>query len=50
MQEKRQKCTVYARVCGFITPLDNWNKGKRQEYNDREMFNVSERIKHQKTK
>ncbi len=41
MSEKcQQKTEVYARVCGFFRPVQQWNKGKREEYNDRVTFNV----------
>jgi ribonucleoside-triphosphate reductase len=33
-----QKCLVYSRVCGFITPTHLWNKGKRSEYRQRREF------------
>ena len=35
---ERTKCEIYSRVVGFITPLDNWNKGKKEEYKDRVTF------------
>ncbi|TDX52467.1 anaerobic ribonucleoside-triphosphate reductase [Orenia marismortui] len=33
--KKRTKCQIYSRVVGFITPLENWNIGKREEFKDR---------------
>lgn len=36
---------VYSRVCGYHRPVKNWNKGKRQEFEDRKMFDV-EQAKH----
>ncbi len=38
MEEQRQKCEVYSRVCGYIRPVDQWNPGKQAEYNDKVMF------------
>jgi len=29
---------VYARIVGYYRSVRNWNKGKREEYNDRLMF------------
>lgn len=26
---------VYSRVCGFFRPVQQWNKGKREEYRQR---------------
>ena len=36
----RTKCEVYSRVVGFITPLANWNKGKKEEYKDRTEYEL----------
>lgn len=30
-----QKTEVYSRVVGYIRPVEQWNKGKRQEFSDR---------------
>ena len=35
MEEKRTKCEVYSRVVGVLTPVSQWNKGKKEEFNDR---------------
>ncbi|WP_041605913.1 anaerobic ribonucleoside-triphosphate reductase [Halothermothrix orenii] len=35
MEKKRQKCEVYSRVVGFLTPVSQWNKGKKEEFKDR---------------
>ena len=36
---ERQKCVVYSRVVGYLSPVDQWNKGKKAEYNDRKEYN-----------
>ncbi len=40
-----QKCSakteVYSRVCGFFRPVQQWNKGKEEEFQDRREFNVN---------
>jgi len=33
-----QPCEVYSRVVGYIRPVQQWHKGKRQEYGDRKEF------------
>ena len=38
----KTKCEVYSRVVGYLRPVDNWNEGKREEFKDRKLFNVSE--------
>ena len=35
---KRQRCEVYSRVVGYLRPVAQWNKGKRQEFRDRQEF------------
>jgi anaerobic ribonucleoside-triphosphate reductase len=44
-KQKRQECSVYARVVGWITPVKNWNKGKKAEYKDRVTYETESRIK-----
>lgn len=29
---KRQRCEVYSRVVGYLRPVDQWNKGKKEEF------------------
>jgi len=33
-----EKTEIYSRVCGFFTPVSNYNKGKEQEFKDRENY------------
>lgn len=33
-----KKTEVYSRVCGYIRPTNQWNKGKQEEYNERVVF------------
>jgi anaerobic ribonucleoside-triphosphate reductase len=33
-----QRCEVYSRVVGFLRPVQEWNKGKQQEYKDRKTY------------
>lgn len=35
---KRQKCEVYSRVVGFLTPVSQWNTGKKEEFKDRKTY------------
>ena len=37
---KRTRCEVYSRVVGFLSPVSQWNVGKRQEFKDRKTFDV----------
>lgn len=34
------KCEVYSRVVGYLRPVQNWNKGKKDEFAMRKTFNV----------
>lgn len=31
-------CEVYSRIVGYMRPVQNWNVGKQQEYQDRKEF------------
>ena len=36
-----QPCEVYSRVVGYIRPVQQWHKGKKQEYGERAEFKVA---------
>ena len=31
---------VYSRVVGYYTPVENWNRGKREEFKQRETVDI----------
>jgi len=37
---KFRPCEVYSRVVGYIRPVQQWHKGKRQEYGERVEFGM----------
>ena len=37
-----QECEVYSRVVGYIRPVQQWHKGKKQEYAERKEFSPDE--------
>ena len=37
-QTKKVPCEVYSRIVGYLRPVQNWNKGKRQEFEDRQTY------------
>ena len=36
--EERQPCEVWTRVMGYFRPVENWNIGKKAEYEERKCF------------
>ena len=43
-QPKRKiPCEVYSRIVGYLRPVQNWNKGKQQEFADRRSYTVPPR-------
>lgn len=34
----RVKCSVYSRIVGYLTPVENWNAGKAEEWGNRKTF------------
>ena len=36
----RQQCEVYSRVVGYLSPVAQWNIGKKTEWEDRKVFSV----------
>lgn len=41
VSKKRTKCERYSRIVGYLRPVSQWNKGKKQEYKDRVVFGTS---------
>lgn len=37
---KRQRCEVYSRIVGYLSPLSQWNLGKKSEWGDRKVFRL----------
>jgi anaerobic ribonucleoside-triphosphate reductase len=40
LQSNRQRCEIYSRVVGYLSPVHRWNNGKKSEFHDRRTFNV----------
>ena len=36
--KERQECERWTRVMGYFRPVDHFNKGKKQEFEDRKYF------------
>lgn len=36
--DMRTKCEVFSRVVGYYRPVSNWNRGKTEEFKDRNEF------------
>ena len=39
---KGTETLVYSRVVGYYQPISCWNKGKRQEFEERKLFDLPE--------
>ncbi|MFA5355359.1 MAG: anaerobic ribonucleoside-triphosphate reductase [Candidatus Paceibacterota bacterium] len=37
-----RKCEVYSRIVGYLRPVQQWNEGKKAEYEARKEFKISE--------
>ena len=35
-----QECEVYSRVVGYIRPVQQWNEGKKREFQERKEFKI----------
>ncbi len=38
--ECNQECEVYSRVVGYLRPIQQWNEGKQEEFNDRKEYKI----------
>jgi ribonucleoside-triphosphate reductase len=41
--EKRTRCEVYSRIVGYLRPLNQWNRGKSQEFRGRKVFKIEQK-------
>ncbi len=37
----RTECEIYSRSVGYLRPVNQWNKGKREEFKERKNFRAS---------
>jgi anaerobic ribonucleoside-triphosphate reductase len=37
---KQVACEVYSRIVGYLRPVQDWNKGKQQEFAERKTYTV----------
>lgn len=37
---KRTRCEIWARCCGYLRPTSKWNEGIAESFRDRKMFKV----------
>lgn len=44
LESKRTECEVYSRVVGYLRPVNQWNRGKQQEFTDRKTFDMKKKI------
>lgn len=35
-----ERCEVWSRVVGYFRPVHSWNKGKKEEFKERQTFQV----------
>ena len=40
MSNKKIPVEVYSRVVGYFRPVNQWNKGKQEEFNQRKEFSL----------
>jgi ribonucleoside-triphosphate reductase len=41
---KEHHCEVYSRVVGYLRPIDHWNAGKREEFNNRKVYDFDKAV------
>ena len=39
-KELKVPVEVYSRVVGYFRPIDQWNKGKQEEFKERKVYQV----------
>jgi ribonucleoside-triphosphate reductase len=48
LMEKKIPCEIYSRVVGYMRPLQQWNLGKKEEFQDRNQYKQEEIFKSKK--
>jgi hypothetical protein len=43
-KETKVPCEVYSRIVGYLRPVQNWNRGKKQEFAARTTYRIKEQI------
>jgi ribonucleoside-triphosphate reductase len=43
VEKMRTECEVYSRVVGYLRPVNQWNLGKKQEFDDRKVFKIKKK-------
>lgn len=38
-------CSIYSRVVGYYQPINQWNRGKKEEFSERKTYCLTERQK-----
>lgn len=46
MNKRECDVEVFSRVTGFFRPVQSWNKGKTEEFKDRERFDLEQAEAH----
>jgi anaerobic ribonucleoside-triphosphate reductase len=39
-KERKVPVEVYSRVVGYFRPINQWNKGKQEEFNERKVYRL----------
>ncbi len=45
MSKCGKKCEVYSRIVGYFRPVNDWNRGKKEEFGERKNFDAGKAIK-----
>ena len=43
-EKKVCKCEIYSRVVGYLSPVSEWNKGKKEEFEQRKTYNIPDKV------
>ena len=41
-KKKVQECEIYSRVVGYLSPVSEWNDGKKEEFEQRQTYEIPE--------
>ena len=38
---RKIKAEIFSRVAGYFRPVQNWNRGKQEEFSERKAYNIA---------
>ena len=44
MEKEKYPVEIYSRVVGYLSPVSEWNEGKKEEYKQRKTYDLPKKM------